>query len=78
MSSLCDFKNFRIRLIIDLHDIGKLLNFIFTWEQRKTGIELSYDCTETPNIDSCGVRNTKYDFWSTIKSRLDVCVNSLS
>jgi hypothetical protein len=78
MRSLSNFKNLCIRLIIYFHNISKLLNLILTWEQRKTSVKLRYNCTKAPNIDSCCVWNSKNDFWSSIKPRLDVSVNSLS
>ena len=55
-----------------------LIHFIFSWKQRKSCIKFCNNGTKAPNIDCCCIWNPKDNFWCSVKSGLDICVNSLS
>ena len=63
---------------IYLHNVPQLLNFIFTWKERIARKQFCHNSSERPNVDGRGVRDSEYNLWSSIESRLYVGVNPLS
>lgn len=51
-----------------------MLFLVLPREEWVAHIELIQDAAEAPHIDSGVVRDTKYNFWRSVKSRLDICV----
>lgn len=52
---------------IDLHDVGQLLNLVFSREQRIASEQLSYDGTETPHVDGGRVWDAQDNFRRSVK-----------
>lgn len=61
----------------DLHDAGKLFLFVLTWEQRIACPQLGQDTAQRPHIDAEAIAAAKYDFRTTIETRLNVRVHLL-
>ena len=77
LPSLTIFEHIRAWHTAYLHHHGKLFHLVLTWEKRKTYAEFRHDASEAPHVDGTSIWNTQDDLGCSVKSRLDVCVNSL-
>ena len=75
-SSLTRLQNLSGGLITYFHHHSELFHLVFAWEQGIPDAELSHDAAETPHVNGCRVRNAKDDLGGTVKSRLNVSVNT--
>ena len=63
-----------LRHTLDLHNVGQLVYFIFSWEKWIPRVELCYDAAETPHVYCHRVRDAKDNLGRTVEARLDVGV----
>ena len=70
-------EHIRTRYPAYFHHHSKLLHLVFTREKRKANAEFRHDTSKAPHIDGTSIWNTQDDLRCSVKSRLNVGVNSL-
>lgn len=60
-----------------LHDALDLLTLVLPREEREARVQLCEDAGKAPHVNGGAIGEAEDDFWRSVESTLDVCVDPL-